>query len=116
MGWGVKVSIKERRERDRKERGRDKTREASGRSKWVPVDVRSGSDGGPDSVISEYGLASYFTHTHTHASHLSSRLDSTSRGLHLAALFVAVSQPADKSSPKDPCLNPPPITKGPALS
>lgn len=66
MGWGVKVSIKERRERDRKERGRDKTREASGRSKWVPVDVRSGSDGGPDSVISEYGLASYFTHTHTH--------------------------------------------------
>lgn len=88
----------------RKERGRDETREAS-RSL---LDVKSGFEEGPDSVISEYGLASYFTHTYTHVhtntSHSSSRLDSTPRGLHLSALFAAMSEHADKSSPKVPCL------------
>lgn len=88
-----------------------------------PLDVESGFEEAPDSVISEYGLASYLplhlssTHTHSHTQAICHPdWTPTQRGLHLSALFVPVSQPADKSSPDDPRLNLPPITIGPALS
>lgn len=76
---------------------------------WKQMSVRSRFKDGPDSVISEYDLASYYAHTHTHL-HTYTRTHthtqaichpgwSLQRGLHLSALFVPVSQPPDKSSP-----------------